>query len=300
MSHSMTDRELIEELQLRFERSRKAFSDLTVVNLKLREMNQKLEQSERLKSNFLSNIRNEINDPLNALVILSDQISVLSRQTPELSQMATLLHAEAFSLGFQLRNIFMAAELEAGTNQPSPTLVAIDSLLSETLESFQPLANSQQITLSGNIQTSPEQPASQIACDTEKLALIMANLVSNAIKFNQPGGQVTITLTPQNDGLHLQVIDTGIGILEEDIPRIFNRFSQLDSGSARSHHGHGLGLCVVKSLVELMGGQIEVSSQPQTGSSFSVWLPEMHAEPGEETFGVGSNLFLFEVEQDEP
>ena len=114
MSHTMTDRELIEELQLRFERSRKAFSDLTVVNLKLREMNQKLEQSERLKSNFLSNIRNEINDPLNALVVLSDQISAHSNQNPELARLATLIHAEAFNLVFQLRNIFMAAELEAG------------------------------------------------------------------------------------------------------------------------------------------------------------------------------------------
>lgn len=298
MSHTMTDRELIEELQLRFERSRKAFSDLTVVNLKLREMNQKLEQSERLKSNFLSNIRNEINDPLNALVVLSDQISAQSSRNPELSRLAPLIQAEAFNLVFQLRNIFMAAELEAGTNQPSPTLVVLDSLLAEVLENFQPLANSHQIDLTGNLQALSEEPANQFACDTEKLALIMANLVSNAIKFNQPGGQVTVTLAPLEDGLRLQVIDTGNGILEEDIPKIFDRFSQLESGSTRTHHGHGLGLCVVKSLVELLGGRIEVISQPLAGSSFTVWLPKMQTEPGQETFGVGSNLFLFEAEQD--
>jgi len=295
----MTDQELMEELQLRFERSRKAFADLTTVSLRLREMNQRLEQSERLKSNFLSNIRNEICDPMGGLLVLSTQIMTQAAQSPEISRLATLIHHEALNLVFQLRNIFMAAELEAGTSHPCPTKILLESLLKDTLEDFQPVANHANVSLNGSVLSQDGGLAPLVVCDTEKLALLMANLVSNAIKFNKPGGAVTVTLACQNNGLQLQVVDTGIGILEEDLPKIFDRFSQLDTGSTRTHHGHGLGLCVVRSLVDLLGGRIEISSQPQTGSSFTVWLPALQTEAGTETYGVGSNLFLFDHEPDQ-
>jgi len=299
MSHTMNDQELMEELQLRFERSRKAFSDLTTVTLRLREVNQKLEYSERLKSNFLSNIRNEISDPMGGLLVLSSQIMAQAAQSPEVARLAGLIHHEALNLVFQLRNIFMAAELEAGASHPCPTKIPLESLLKDTLEDFQPVADHASVSLNGSVLSQDGNPPALVVCDSEKLALIMANLVSNAIKFNKPGGAVTVTLGCLNDGLQVQVVDTGIGILEEDIPKIFARFSQLDTGSTRTHLGHGLGLCIVRSLVDLLDGRIEIHSQPQTGSSFTVWLPDLQTEAGAETYGVGSNLFLFDHEPDQ-
>lgn len=296
MSHMMTDQELMDELILRFARSRKAFHDLTIVNLRLREVNQKLEQSERLKSSFLSNIRNEINNPLTTLMGMSSQIMALAGQSEELSQLAAMIHWEAFNLNFQLHNIFMAAELEAGAAMPSPTLIALDCLLAEALKDFQHLAKQREISVGGGVQTSPDEPAPQITCPTEMVALIMANLLSNAIKFSHQGGHVNVTLAIQNNGLQLQVTDTGIGILEEDIPRIFDRFVQLDSGTTRAHLGQGLGLSVVKSLIDLLEGRIDVSSVPHQGTTVTVWIPDMQAQPGEASFGVGGNLFLFETE----
>lgn len=299
MSHIITDQELMEELKLRFERSRKAFADLTTVNLRLRDMNRKLEQSERLKSNFLSNIRNEINNPLNAIMGLAEEVCTLAADRPEAARLVRMIHEEAFDLDFQLRNIFMAAELEAGEAQPAPALLELEPLLSDILSSFKQRADAKQVRLNKALygSSSAEQP--DAVCDGSKLSLIISNLVANAVEFNHQGGAVSVTLFALDDGLQLKVEDTGTGILEEDIPRIFDRFSQLDSGSTRAHHGHGLGLSVVKALVELFEGRIEVVSTPGHGSCFTVWLPWLQLDGEGETLGMGGNLFLFDQAPDE-
>jgi signal transduction histidine kinase len=299
MSHIITDQELMEELNLRFERSRKAFSDLSTVNMKLREINRRLEQSEGLKSNFLSNIRNEINNPLNAILGLASQVITLTAEIPEAVQLATTIHDEAFNLDFQLRNIFIAAELEAGAAQPVATLLNLDLLVTEILNSFSTRASCKQIRMTGATDVLSGDETPQIACDAEKLTLIISNLIANAIEFSHEGGAVAVSLVALDDGIHLQVSDTGIGIRKEDIPRIFDRFSQIESGSTRSHHGHGLGLSIIKALVELLEGRIEVISQPLRGTTVTVWLPRMQVEPGEECFGVGGNLFMFDSKLDE-
>ena len=133
---SMTDEELIQELSNRFAQSRKAFSDLSVVNRKLVEMNRRLEQSESLKSNFLSNIRNEINNPLNAILGLAGQLAIIGANSEEIAPLASLIGAEANSLDFQLRNIFMAAELEAGELSPRCVKVDMSSALRDLVESM--------------------------------------------------------------------------------------------------------------------------------------------------------------------
>jgi len=299
MSHIITDQELMEELKLRFERSRKAFADLTTVNLRLRDMNRKLEQSERLKSNFLSNIRNEINNPLNAIMGLAEEVCALATDRPEAARLVRMIHEEAFDLDFQLRNIFMAAELEAGEAQPAPALLELEPLLSDILSSFKQRADAKQVRMSTTILGSPatDQPAA--VCDGSKLSLIISNLVANAVEFNHPGGTVSVSLLALDDGLQLKVEDTGTGILEEDVPRIFDRFSQLDSGPTRAHQGHGLGLSVVKALVELLEGRIEVVSTTGKGSCFTVWLPWLQLDGEGETLGMGGNLFLFDQTPDE-
>jgi len=297
--HTMTDQELMDELNLRFARSRKAFYDLTITNQKLRDLNKKLEDAERLKSNFLSNIRNELNNPLNTLLVISKRIMALSSQSAELFPLADMIHTEAWNLEFQLHNIIMAAELEAGDAQPCPAVIALDSLLEDILKYFQPLAKQQELQLEGTVTPLADGSPPQLACDPEKVFLILANLTSNAIKFSGQGGKVGITLALANNGLHITVTDTGIGIQEEDIPRIFNRFMQLDHGTTRPYLGLGLGLSVVKSLVELLLGQLDVSSVPQQGTSVSVWLPGIQVTPGQTPAAVGSNLFWFDTTPDQ-
>ena len=292
----MTDQELIDELSLRFERSRKAFYDLTVVHKKLMEMNQKLEQSERLKSNFLSNIRNEINNPITVLSAVSDRIMALAHQSSELYPMADILHHEAFDLEFKLRNIIMAADLEAGVALPTPAQFSPEALLQEQLTMFRPLAKRQGANLNGTVSVVLDTSSQIVTGDAEKLAVIMANLISNAIKFGGPGHNIHIALDVSDRTIQLQITDNGIGIAKQDIPRLFERFRQLDSGSTRAYLGQGLGLSVVKSLVDLLEGQIEISSELHQGTTVTVCLPCMPLSPEEATIAaVGSNLFLFDA-----
>lgn len=293
--HTMTDQELMDELNIRFARSRKAFYDLTVTNQKLRLLNQKLEDAERLKSNFLSNIRNELNDPLNTLLVISKRIMALSGQSAELFPLADMIHNEACNLEFQLHNIIMAAELEAGDAHPTPARISLATLLQELLRYFQPLAKHQQLHLEGTVTPLADGTTPQLTCDPEKVFLILTNLVSNAIKFSVQGGTVSITLALENHALQVQVHDTGIGIREEDIARIFDRFLQLDHGSTRPYPGLGLGLSVAKSLVELLQGQLQISSVPQQGTAVSVWLPGLQAVEGETPLAEDSNLFWFDA-----
>jgi signal transduction histidine kinase len=138
---NLADDELIQELSNRFAQSRKAFSDLSVVNHKLVEMNQRLEQSESLKSNFLSNIRNEINNPLNAIVGLAGQLASLKNGDGDAPTLASAICSEATDLGFQLHNIFMAAELEAGDIYPHMNRVNVAAVVRRSLSATMPREN---------------------------------------------------------------------------------------------------------------------------------------------------------------
>jgi signal transduction histidine kinase len=294
MAEHCTDDQLIEELKLRFERSRKAFGDISVVNRKLMEMNQRLEQSEALKSNFLSNIRNEINNPLNAIIGLAGNIASVSgnRQVEEL---AAMLFQEAFNLDFQLRNIFIAAELEAGEAAPVVSRVNLLKLVEEVISSFNMISPGRTVRLlvrPGRDEPCADEPV--FPTDAEKLQVIFANLLANAIEFSGPEDPVDVTVEMLQDGrLSLRVEDHGIGIDESDQKKIFDRFVQLDSGATRMHKGHGIGLSVVKSLVELLEGQIIVESQPGLGSSFVLLLPPADIEV-DNMFADGGNMFFFD------
>ena len=102
--------------------------------------------------------------------------------------------------------------------------------------------------------------------------MILKNLISNAVKFTEEGG-ITVCTTVRDDGIQFSISDTGIGIPEDALPLIFEPFRQLDSSDSRRYGGTGLGLHIVKRLVELLGGTIAVSSRIDNGSTFHVWLP---------------------------
>jgi signal transduction histidine kinase len=291
---NLTDEELIEELNNRFAQSRKAFSDLSVVNRKLVEMNQRLEQSESLKSNFLSNIRNEINNPLNAIIGLAGQLTSAGENGSEVAKVASMICSEANVLDFQLRNIFMAAELEAGEVDPHLARANVLAVVTEVVESFRHNADRKAVKI---MLDSPATDAlSQFATDAEKLQIIVSNLVANAVEFSHKRSNIEILLTiGPDDNLVVAVQDHGLGIAEDDQKRIFDRFIQLETGSTRSHLGHGLGLSIAKALVDLLQGTISVASAPGTGALFTITIPQGPVSVDDNTFAEGGNMFLFDV-----
>jgi len=290
---NFSDGQLIDELKFRLEQSRKSLNDLSVLNRKLVEMNHKLEESESLKSNFLSNIRNEINNPLNSIIGLAAQLGEIVKKS-EVSELVTMIFSEAFNLDFQLRNIFIAAELEAGEALPNIEHVDVTSVVLGVLDNFSAHAADRQVSLRFNRIGSEQDEKVFFPADAQKLQVIVANLMANAIEFSYQGTEVVVLVEQTDDLLRIQVQDQGIGIAEADIKRIFDRFVQLDIGPTRAHLGHGLGLSVVKALLDLMQGEIQVSSTPGAGSVFSVSIPAVPYGADGITFAEGGNLFLFD------
>ncbi|OPZ88700.1 MAG: Adaptive-response sensory-kinase SasA [Firmicutes bacterium ADurb.Bin419] len=114
-----------------------------------------------------------------------------------------------------------------------------------------------------------------MACDIDKIERILLNLLSNAIKFSSEGGQIEVNVFNKTQNILINVSDTGIGIPEDKLESVFERFKQLEDSLTRNYEGTGLGLSLVRSLVEMHGGSIKVESKLGVGSTFSILLPVM-------------------------
>ena len=147
--------------------------------------------------------------------------------------------------------------------------VPLAKLVDEAIVDFQVLADQAGLQLYGECAA----PVPLVLGDTEHLRRVVDNLVGNALKFTPPGGTVAVRLSGANGQVTLQVTDSGIGIDPQHQDRVFERFYQVDGTSRRTHGGCGLGLALVKEIVERHGGTVTVESQPGEGSTFTVTLP---------------------------
>jgi signal transduction histidine kinase len=289
----MSDEVLLEELTRRFSDTKKALQDMKVMNAKIEKLNNKLAESERLKTNFLSNIRNEINNPLTAILGLSAELSVTGKDEKTRLMMAQMIHQEAFALDFQLRNIFLAAELEAGEAVTSAAQVDIAALVKSLIPSFRHKSDEKGLTVRSACSTDrPDGEALLFTTDPEKLDRIIANLLANAIEYSPPGKAVAVEARREKDRLIVTVADQGEGIPEHERQRLFERFHQLDQGSSKKHRGHGLGLSITKALVTVLAGVISVSDAAGGGCLVTVSIPEAADDSG--IFAEDGNEFLFE------
>ena len=292
---NITDERIIEELKRRFEEKNDALSALEIVNDKLEKLNVSLLESEKVKSQFLSNIRNEINNPLTSIIGLSGQLATSSFEDGEASRnLAQMIHTEILNLDFQIRNIFAAAELESGEIAMDCTNTNVGSIVADVIESLQPKIDEKNIDVS--VHGAEMEP---VCLDAEKLHLMMYNIVGNAVEFNKPDGKGDITVSCEGGSFTCKVKDTGIGIASEDKEKIFDSFKQLDAGMRKTYGGHGLGLSVVKALVDFLQGRIQVESNPGEGTAvkFTLQVQEDHGETeGTSLFG---NEFLFDDDNEE-
>ncbi len=290
---NMSDDILLEELNRRFLENKKALYDMKVMNEKIEKLNIKLADSERLKTNFLSNIRNEINNPLSSILGIARELagSVKDENTRRL--MAQMIYNEAFDLDFQLRNIFIAAELEAGAAALSTAQTDIGALIKEVIASFAHKAKEKDVSADCSCSSGQDDPKLLFKTDPGKLHVILANLLANAIEYNRPGKKVRIEARKEDTTLTISVADQGAGIPEQERKRLFERFHQLDQGASKKHKGHGLGLCICKALVELLGGKISLVQAEGDGSVFKLAIPEAAERPGD-VFSENGNEFLFD------
>lgn len=292
-----TDEELIEELRNRFRMNREGLEELQELNRELRVVNKKLEESEALKSHFISNITNEIINPFTSILGLAKHIlSVKKEDWKTVISMVALIHSEAFNLDFQLRNIFVAAKIEAGEIYPEILNVDIKTLVFNVIESFRFESKKKGVELNYIFDIKPPVGKTfYFKTDPEKLKLILSNLLSNALKFSFEKQNINIAVWLDNTMLKISVEDFGTGLSEENQKRIFDRFKRLDSGINSINRGHGLGLSINKAILDLLNGDIEIKSEIGKGSTFTIAIPEAKSDIA--GFSTDGNEFLFDEEE---
>lgn len=284
----LSDQELLQELQQRFRKQDEMIEEQKKLLNDLEKVNKKLLESEQLKSHFLSNIKNEINNPITSMMGLLKMIFQNPGNVEKNASLARLVYNEAFTLNFHLQNVFHAAELEAGHAVPEYSKVNVNELIRHVCEAQREIYKEKSIQLSYKL----NGPESFIS-DRAKLEMVLSNLVSNALKFSHNEGEVIVETRPGKDNsLSILVHDYGIGIDAEETERVFDRFVQLDSGTRKHYGGHGLGLSVSQSIIDLLNGNIILTSDKGKGSVFKVFLPEGKVHPESDLFDE-EDEFLF-------
>ncbi|NES94478.1 MAG: response regulator [Desertifilum sp. SIO1I2] len=251
---------------------------------KTRQQAEQLLELDRQKTEFFQNISHEFRTPL-TLTIGPLESTVASGQGLSYEQSAIALRNQRRLLRL-VNQLLDLQRLDAGRMQPSFRPCNLGELVNQIVDAFGSYCEKKGIELVTQLASVPP-----IYLDVERFDKVLYNLLSNAMKFTNVGGQITVILQKAGDHCLLQVQDSGIGIRADQIPHLFERFRQAEGSVNRSYEGTGLGLALVRELVELHGGQISVESIYGEGSTFSVWLQIGSAHlPAEQVIEVPTEL----------
>lgn len=249
------------------ERVRERTREIEEVNRKLTEANANLKELDRLKSRFFANISHELRTPLT--LILAPIESMLAGEVggydQERRQHLAGIKSSALSLLKLIDDLLDLSRLEESRLKLEIGDVDLHSLLSRLVDYARPLAERKEI---GVTLVSPG--SIRVEADEDKLERVVVNLLTNAFKFTEPGGRVSVKLEDCGHRAFITVEDTGVGIPSGELERIFDRFHQVDSSITRKHVGAGIGLALVRELTELHNGSLAVTSKLGEGSAFTL------------------------------
>lgn len=233
------------------------------------------EASARNQSTFLANISHEIRTPMNGLLGLTDTL-LDDGLTVKQKELAGSIKESGQRLMHVLKDVFDFSQLDDGKLRLRPQQARTRDIFDRVIELTRARAEANAIAVTLNMESNLYE---WIEIDAPRMIQILYNLVDNAIKFTPSEGRVDVHVYQQHGTLHCSVADTGIGIETARLQDVFKPFRQIDEGSARVNEGTGLGLTLTVELVHLMGGDIHVESSPGEGSTFSISIPVVAAEP---------------------
>jgi len=244
------------------------------VELKARE----LEQASRYKSDFLANMSHELRTPLNSLLILSKLLgdNAGGNLTDEQVKFAHTIQSSGNDLLTLINDVLDLSKIEAGHLQIRPETVSLQRLKAELTQLFQPIATERKLQLVIGVE--PGCPEA-ITTDRQRLEQILKNLLSNAFKFTEAGAVKLIVQRVSADRIAFAVMDSGIGIAQDQQEGVFEAFRQADGTISRKYGGTGLGLSISRELARLLGGAIALVSTPGKGSTFTITIPLVY-DPG--------------------
>jgi signal transduction histidine kinase len=230
------------------------------------------EEANRMKSEFLANMSHELRTPLNAIMgftklMAHGKVGPVSAQQQEF--LGDILTSSQHLLQL-INDVLDLAKVEAGKMEFFPEPIDLTQLVGEVRDILRGLTSSKRIRIDADVDVT----CTGVELDAAKLKQVLFNYVSNALKFTPEDGRVSILVRAEgDDSFRIEVKDTGIGIREEDVARLFSKFRQLDSSASKKYQGTGLGLALTKQIAEAQGGHVGVDSVFGRGSTFYIVLP---------------------------
>jgi len=258
--------------------SRARFEDFKLRH-RLDEQNRELQDLDRLKTQFFSNVSHELRTPLTLILGPSETLLQQSSDMDRgMHENLMLIHRNSLRLLKLINDLLDLTRLDQGSEALRKQSFDANPFLKGIVDSVRHLGMTKQL----RIKTEPADASMKIVADPSRLEKVVVNLLTNAIKYTKQGGQVTVRWGQDTTQNFIEVSDTGVGIPEEDLSRVFDRFHQVRSNAANQTQGVGIGLSLAKELVVAHGGELTVSSVVGQGSTFRISLPIEAAPQGEE------------------
>jgi two-component system sensor histidine kinase BaeS len=230
------------------------------------QMSAELAHANDLRRRMTADIAHDLRTPLSVIMGYTEALS--DGKLNASPEMYTVMHTEALHLSHLIDDLKTLSLADAGELPLMPQTIGSGELLKRTASAHQVEAEKKNIQLSVDI--APDLPPIQV--DVERMAQVLGNLVSNALRYTPAGGGIDLSASAQNGSVFLRVADTGTGIAPEDLPFVFERSFRGDKARTQPNGETGLGLAIAKSLVEAQGGTIEVESTPGQGTAFTIRL----------------------------
>ena len=228
----------------------------------------KLEKEKTIRQEFFSNASHELKTPITSIQGYAELMESGMIQDENMKMdFIKRIKREAINMAGLINDILMISRLEAKDAEVVVSDVRVSVLLEEIIDSLKPAAAAGQVFIHCDC-----QPLS-IKANPQQMKELLSNLVSNAVKYNRPGGQVWVNIREKDGNMVARVRDNGVGIPQESLDRIFERFYRVDKGRSRKQGGTGLGLSIVKHIVNFYHGTIRVTSQLDEGTEFVVTIP---------------------------
>ncbi len=257
--------------KLHIEAVQESYRELQDKNAKLEDSYAKLKELDRLKSNFLATMSHELRTPLTSVIGYSEMMleGLGGPLTTEQREYLGIIMEKGENLLHLITSILDISKIEAGRVRLVLSEVEPAQIMRDAVATLLPLARKKGLKVACEPGVVP-----RLVADRDKLRQCLVNLCSNAVKFTPAGGTVTVRgeMLP-GERLAMHVADTGIGISEEHLAKVWDVFYQVDGSSTREYGGAGLGLAIVKSFIEAHGGEVQVRSTANHGSTFSLVLP---------------------------
>ena len=253
---NISDNALLKELQKRLKIKEEIETELFYQKKELLEINQKLENSEKFKSHFISNLTNELVNPITSLLGFAKFLQHTEVDDSEkISKFSKLIYKNAFEINFHLQNVFTAAEFESGEYVINKTNFKIKNLFDDAIDEMEYLWKQKNIEI--KIEFSEDDFPKNIETDVRKLKIVITNILNNSIRYSNENNKILIKIKFEDDKLKISIRDFGIGISPDLTEKVFERFYRIDNSINSINKGSGLGLSVSKQIIEKLGGNIE-------------------------------------------